>query len=497
MAGVVSQRHSTDAIPPGIGVREENIHVGSGLRVKSCMVNLSKSAAFCSGGNTHGTTPGMAAIANTGVFASITNPTSNGVPWIGRLPVPMTPTIAMQHAAQVTTVHLQFKLVGLDQFGNVIEEVTPVIEMSNLDTGAAGDSIFYITCSKVFSWIADISIRGDGIAGGAFGPTWAIGYTTIIDPGVPTSRGIEGAAAMDPFGTGVSSVQNFLGTHKNWGIGTPCRVSPYGFDPYAATPATSTLTSSGTRVADETVTIDGLAYTFKVALSAGTPRQVLIGGSEAATLQNLFDAINRSGTPGTQYTAITDAHPSVRASGVTATTVVVSARIPGSTGNLILIAETGANLAWGAPTTNLSGGVDSGLGQFPELMGGGIVLLRQSTTPTYLGSSALLRPFGTPGVLTGIALGQSAPPVTAGVGNLMNYAYAGWQGCPHKVGIKSSDGFATAPFSANGLTGNSQRANGIPLTAPAIAEDELLFTFMLRSHVGTQRDSVSARSYPR
>lgn len=103
--------------------------------------------------------------------------------------------------------------------------------------------------------------------------------------------------------------------------------------------ASGTLTFSGNAVAAETVTIGNQVYTWRASVTT-TANEVLVGASAAASAQNLFDAINLTGTPGTQYGSLTTKHQQVRASAVTATTVVVQAKVGGTIGNLINTTET-------------------------------------------------------------------------------------------------------------------------------------------------------------
>lgn len=112
--------------------------------------------------------------------------------------------------------------------------------------------------------------------------------------------------------------------------------------------ATGTLTLSGNLSADDTVTIGGYTYTMKAVPSAAF--EVDLGGTAAATLDNLKAAINDSGTEGTTYGTGTYAHPDVTATTNTDTTQVVEARLGGTTGNSIATTETGSNSAWGAAT---------------------------------------------------------------------------------------------------------------------------------------------------
>lgn len=144
-------------------------------------------------------------------------------------------------------------------------------------------------------------------------------------------------------------------------------VSPEGVDVFDATveadgvntafvAATGTLTGDGTVVADtQTVTIGANVYTFQDTLT-NVAGHVKIGGSAAATLTNLFHAINASGgVAGTDYAAATVAHPTVVATNPSGTTVMLTAITAGTAGNLIATTETSTHLSFGAVT--LTGGI--------------------------------------------------------------------------------------------------------------------------------------------
>jgi hypothetical protein len=68
----------------------------------------------------------------------------------------------------------------------------------------------------------------------------------------------------------------------------------------------------------------------------------------------MFQAINRQGAPGTTYSTALTIHPTAEAISYGANDLFVQAKIPGSLGNGIVTAETGANLAWSSGT--FSGG---------------------------------------------------------------------------------------------------------------------------------------------
>lgn len=123
--------------------------------------------------------------------------------------------------------------------------------------------------------------------------------------------------------------------------------------------ATGTLTSSGVFVDTQTVVVGGKTYTTQTSLT-NVDGNVLIGANAAATLQNLYDAINLTGTAGTQYATAMTANTRVKATAVTATTLVVKALTPGEVGNLIASTETQSNVAWGgAVLASGAGNIDA------------------------------------------------------------------------------------------------------------------------------------------
>lgn len=127
--------------------------------------------------------------------------------------------------------------------------------------------------------------------------------------------------------------------------------------------ALGTLTSSGVFTDTQTVVVGGKTYTTQTVLT-NVDGNVLIGASAAATLQNLFDAINLTGTPGTQYATAMTINAEVFAFSVGATTLVVKSKTPGAIGNLIASTETQTNAAWGAATlASGSGNVNTALNE--------------------------------------------------------------------------------------------------------------------------------------
>lgn len=104
--------------------------------------------------------------------------------------------------------------------------------------------------------------------------------------------------------------------------------------------ASGTITFTGLPVADETITVRGVAYTFKASASSAT--EITIGADATETAENTVAKINAND-------ALLDA---VNVAGV----VTVSAANTGEYGNAYTLAESATNTAVSGAT--LSGGVD-------------------------------------------------------------------------------------------------------------------------------------------
>jgi hypothetical protein len=130
----------------------------------------------------------------------------------------------------------------------------------------------------------------------------------------------------------------------------------------AAVKAHGTITSSLSQVTDgKIITIDAKVYTFKTTLTP-TEGQVLIGTDYSDTLVHLKAAINHTGTPDTEYKCAI-AHPTVEATTLTSSSLIVEARTAGIAGNdLVLTSDEttytldpadGSLHAGAAATTNI------------------------------------------------------------------------------------------------------------------------------------------------
>lgn len=122
--------------------------------------------------------------------------------------------------------------------------------------------------------------------------------------------------------------------------------------------ATQTLTTTGTFSNGELVTVEGRTYVMRTALSSPSViDEVFIGADAATSLDNLKLAINAGAGAGTNYSTGTVVHAKVTATTNTDTTQVVEARDFGTIGNRYLVSDTCANASWGASA--LAGGVNT------------------------------------------------------------------------------------------------------------------------------------------
>jgi hypothetical protein len=182
-------------------------------------------------------------------------------------------------------------------------------------------------------------------------------------------------------GTGVVGTDYFTGTlkHPKVHAGTQTAhvvpITAWDAGPVGNTITTTTTSArltlpgatfaAGTpSVAGDTVTIDTVTYEFYqyIGNEFGSPdygdnqlNRVLKGSSAADSLQNLWYAINTtSSQTGIKFGQETSTHPTVYATTLTGTTLLVKSLIRGLVGNTYATTETSAHLSWGGAL--LSGG---------------------------------------------------------------------------------------------------------------------------------------------
>lgn len=136
--------------------------------------------------------------------------------------------------------------------------------------------------------------------------------------------------------------------------------STAGVTPNNGASATATLTFSGQPSNNDTVTIEGVVYTFKTTLTGAANEVKISAVNLADTIVNLRNAINKGAGIGSRYGLGTVHHPDISAT-ATSTTLVATALFPGTSGNSFAKAEAGANTSWdaGGGGTLFSGGANS------------------------------------------------------------------------------------------------------------------------------------------
>jgi hypothetical protein len=111
------------------------------------------------------------------------------------------------------------------------------------------------------------------------------------------------------------------------------------------------LTSTAAPADTNTVTIGTTVYTFKTTLTASTTAfEVLIGISEATSLNNLAAAINLGAGAGTLYGSLTTLHPEVTAVSDGIHALTVTSKVTSSANDTVATTETHANATWAFAT---------------------------------------------------------------------------------------------------------------------------------------------------
>jgi len=119
----------------------------------------------------------------------------------------------------------------------------------------------------------------------------------------------------------------------------------------SGTNASTTITSTGVNVTDGDLLVVG-AITYRYKNTMAQAYDIKIGADAATTLSNTKKAFNASGTPGTEYFAGTLIHPTMNATTLTATTLLLVANVAGTAANAIVTTTTAVTLSFPGGTVN-------------------------------------------------------------------------------------------------------------------------------------------------
>jgi hypothetical protein len=136
-------------------------------------------------------------------------------------------------------------------------------------------------------------------------------------------------------------------------------------------------TVTGSPANNDVIQIGGIYYKFtnagvNVGAPAGTlanPWLVALGVSDTTAWTNFSDAVENSGTAGTQYSTALTANTTVTVVTRTGASTTVRANAIGALGNAVVTTETGAALAWTGATLAGGGGTSWTQVQTPDDVG--------------------------------------------------------------------------------------------------------------------------------
>ncbi len=193
-------------IAGGVGVREEQLRLGSGLRL-SCLTTIARdqidvvSGTAAPIGTADGTQPTPVEPADVWF-----DPAWSA--FSGRMPFPMTPMIAITSTAPSASKRVRIRMSGLDQFWSPQLEITPFVALdATLD-------VMQFPMSKVFAFVAKVEYQFELLDSDT--DTISVGISNVFDPTEVAD------VAQDADNARV------LKNLENLGFATPIRISPFG-----------------------------------------------------------------------------------------------------------------------------------------------------------------------------------------------------------------------------------------------------------------------------
>lgn len=122
-------------------------------------------------------------------------------------------------------------------------------------------------------------------------------------------------------------------------------------------------TFSGTGTDGDTISAGGQVYTLKDTLT-GAANEVKIGAAAADTRNNFVAAVNAAAGAGTTYGTGTVINASVTAAAVSTADISLTAKVKGTVGNAIVLAESGTGFSFAGGATVLASGADCSASDF-------------------------------------------------------------------------------------------------------------------------------------
>jgi flagellin len=222
----------------------------------------------------------------------------------------------------------------------------------HLANGAAGDTV--TVGGKIYTFVAALastptanevvsSSEATGLANLVLAVNEGTGAGTLYGTGTVQNANVTAAATAGHLGTEDTFTANVAGVAGN-NITGVLSAGAGGFTQYGFLGGAN-AGAAPVATAGDTVTVGTQQYSFVAALTIPTANavQVLVGATEATSLQNLANAVNGGSGAGEGYAYGSAATANTSATAVAgATSVVFSAITKGATGNGIISTTTGS-----------------------------------------------------------------------------------------------------------------------------------------------------------
>jgi hypothetical protein len=256
---MVNNPLNNSPVQGGIGLREEQCHAESGLRLATVNTVLRQDATVVSGALQL-----FGGVAGADVLEWTNLSLTSGQ---GRLNYPMTPVLFTFNVVPAL-IYSRWRIRGLDQFHAHQTEITPWLPFSQTHP------LTVTPFSKVFSLVRQLEYQSIGVDVAAHQAS--VGISNVWDPTNSADATNNPATSQEMF-----SVDNL-------GIGLPLRVSPYGVSqPYLHPEIVGNVLAYNPTQTDNAIIVpyDGTLSGFTVGVSApgfqGTPHKLGFASPDA------------------------------------------------------------------------------------------------------------------------------------------------------------------------------------------------------------------------
>jgi hypothetical protein len=491
------------------GLNEFQLHPTTGLRIDAFDASI---PPYTPGGLGL-VAPGATSYTGFGLSLPITN---RG----GTLPFPQTPILSLLHGLTTQTRTIQARLRGIDQFGNTIEEITPVCTSTapaflNVAFPSFPAGLFsqaFIFCSKVFSQVLTCDLNGSGLVGtdifsldygfpadrcrglaaifsaGNGANTFTL---TIVNPGgvAQTTGNIAANATAATVATAVNALTMFAnGGHIVQVQGAGSAADPWILLFPESAPRDQFDITANLVTAPNPFTVTGFEYFGHDNLGLGLPRKILAYRPDISinTHPDLIAMSIESNLPDHAISSpftISAIGPGAGGAGefpTTVTMVTVTTAIPLPPNSTFAVYIVGAN-----------GTVAPNGFRIAQMHPSAATKFSLPLSNTVAGNAGTVNLMPAPIVAALPPAGTAADPVgSAGYRLGVNATDLAWQGYEHKVNVYLDSSRAAAAHLI-------PQSGSPPLHFMPYRAEQKRFSVMVRSSAGTGPRDMASRRYPR